>query len=176
MYRSLGAFFGTVIATLTSAIGMANAQMSPLQNVAHNTAGRRPSIANPGIAGSWSGTVIQIQRSIEYTVTLEISSQDAQVSYPELRCGGRLSRVGMAGGYFFFAETITRGPVDNTGRCSNGTITVTRAGDNLAWGWFGLVKGEVVAAYGTLKRKSDSLLSDSAKNILQRPLATMPVE
>jgi len=100
--------------------------------------------------------VIQVQRTIEFTVTLEITAREAQISYPELHCGGKLSHVGASGDYSFFLETITRGAADDDGRCSNGTITVVRDGVNLAWGWFGLVKGEIVVAHGMLTRKSDA--------------------
>jgi hypothetical protein len=35
---------------------------------------------------------------------------------------------------------ITKGAVDNGGRCPDGTITVARAGNDLALFWFGSVE------------------------------------
>jgi hypothetical protein len=52
-------------------------------------------------------------------------------------------------------ETISRGPTDDNGRCTNGSIAVARAGDNLAWARLDLVNGEIVTAYGVLSRKSN---------------------
>jgi len=122
--------------------------------------------------------VLQIQRAIEYAVTLEITARGAEINYPELHCGGKLSRIGASRDYAFFLETITRGTVDDDGRCSNGTITMARAGDDLAWGWFGLVKGEVVTAYGTLTRKSDANqqvpVGEEGQSVVATPGPTPP--
>jgi len=144
-------------AALGSTLGsLSLAQTLPPGNPGARPATIRPPVTGPAIAGTWSGTVLQIQRSIEYAVTVEITAQGAQTNYPELHCGGKLSRIGVSRDYAFFVETITTSPVDDNGRCSNGTITMARAGDDLVWGWFGLVKGEVVTAHGTLRRKSDA--------------------
>jgi hypothetical protein len=43
---------------------------------------------------------------------------------------------------------------DKGGRCPDGTITLTRAGDKLNWAWFGVPRGDVLVAYGTLTRKT----------------------
>src|ERR1700680_175611 len=134
MYRALAL---AVIATLAGSQDRGGAQTSPGDTGRWAATGLRPTA--PAIAGTWAGTVIQVQKSIEYSVTLEIGAGEAKISYPELRCGGKLSRIGSSGAYFFFMETITRGPADTNGRCTNGSITVARAGDHLAWAWFGLV-------------------------------------
>jgi hypothetical protein len=118
----------------------------------------RSPVTGPAIAGTWSGTVIQVQSSIEYAVVLEITAHGGQTSYPELNCGAKLTRVGTSTSYVFFVETITRGPVDKNGRCSNGTVTVARAGDKLAWEWFGIVKRDAVVSLGTLARNPDGSL------------------
>ena len=86
-------------------------------------------------------------------MVLEITAQGAQTYYPELNCGGKLTRVGASTGYVFFVEMITRGAVDKAGRCSNGTVTVARAGDKLSLGWFGNIKETTIIAYGTLSKK-----------------------
>jgi hypothetical protein len=150
MYRVLAL---AVIVTFAWPQDRGCAQTSPA-DPAPRTVARRPPATMSAIEGAWAGTVIQVQKSIEYSVTLEISGREAKVSYPELRCGGRLSRVGTSGDYSFFLETITRGPADDNDRCTGGSVTVARAGDNLAWTWFGLANGAIVAAYGMLSRKS----------------------
>jgi hypothetical protein len=76
---------------------------------------RRPPATRTALAGTWAGTIIQVQKSIEYSVTLEIGGGEAKITYPELRCGGKLTRIGSSGDYYFFVETITRGPADDNG-------------------------------------------------------------
>jgi hypothetical protein len=142
-----------MFAAMAASIVTVGAQTPPLNRPPAPPSARSP-VTGPAIAGTWSGTVIQVQSSIEYAVVLEITAQGAQTYYPELNCGGKLTRVGASTGYVFFVEMITRGAVDKAGRCSNGTVTVARAGDKLTWGWFGIVKGDVVVALGTLSRKS----------------------
>jgi hypothetical protein len=143
-----------MIATVTTLIVAAAAQNAPPAN---ESAPLVPSVRLPlAIAGSWSGTVVQVQRSIEYSVSVEVTARGAQINYPGLNCGGKLSHVGASAHYVFYVETITRGPVHDDGLCSNGAITMTRAGDQLAWAWFGLVKGDVVTAHGLLTRQGES--------------------
>jgi hypothetical protein len=150
MYRVLAL---AVIVTFAWSQDRGCAQTSPA-DPAPRTVARRPPATRTALAGTWAGTIIQVQKSIEYSVTLEIGGGEAKISYSELRRGGKLTRIGSSGDYCFFVETITRRPADDNGRCTNGSITVTRAGDNLAWAWFGLANGEIVAAYGILTRKS----------------------
>ena len=156
MNKAFQILAAVTIASTGGAIARSVAQTSSAGDLGPRTPAIRPPVTGPAIAGNWSGTVLQIQRSIEYAVTLEITARGVQITYPELHCGGRLSRIGASRDYAFFVEMITGEPVDDDGRCSSGTITMARVGDNLAWGWFGLVKGEVVTAYGMLIRKSDA--------------------
>jgi hypothetical protein len=53
----------------------------------------------------------------------------------------------------FFVEIITKGAVDKGGRCPDGTITVARAGNDLALFWFGSIEANTIVAYGTLSKK-----------------------
>lgn len=146
-------------ATIATSSTTAQAQNAPpATESASPAAGVQPPAA---IAGNWSGTVIQVQRSIEYAVSLAIDDRGAQSSYPGLNCGGTLKRVGASAGYVFFVETITRGPVHNDGMCSSGTITTARTGDKLAWAWFGLVHGEIVAAHGLLTRRREATQTEA---------------
>jgi hypothetical protein len=118
-------------------------------------AGRRapPAAAGPAVAGSWTGPVTQVGSQAKYTVMLTLTATGGETNYPESNCSGKLTRIGASRSYVFYVEVITQGHRDKGGRCPDGTITVGRAGDKLAWGWFGSVDDELVVAYGTLTRK-----------------------
>jgi hypothetical protein len=148
------AWAGAMILAVTASIITAYAQNAPPAN---ESAPLAPSVRlPPAIEGSWSGTVIQIQRSIEYVVSVQVTARGAQINYPGLNCGGNLRRIGASAEYVFYVETITRGPEHADGLCSSGTITMARAGDKLAWAWFGLVKGAIATAEGLLARQGES--------------------
>lgn len=115
----------------------------------------RPQIQRPDLVGKWSGTLIQVQQSIEYSVAVEISAQGASINYPEFGCGGTLTRIGGTARYVFFIETITIQAIDKIQKCQNGAITVARIGDNLAWEWFCVINGDQAVAVGTLSRDPD---------------------
>jgi hypothetical protein len=151
--NTFGTCAAAMIASVATSIITAAAQNAP---PAIESAPLAPSARTPaGISGSWSGTVIQVQRTIEYAVSLEVAANGAQINYPGLNCGGNLRRIGAAAGYEFYVETITRGPAHDDGLCSSGTITMTRAGDKLAWAWFGLFKGAIVTAHGLLAQQRE---------------------
>ena len=114
----------------------------------------RPSVPRPDIAGTWSGTVTQVGGESKYTVVLTLTGNAGQTDYPELNCGGKLTRIGASKDYVFYVEVITRGQAEKGGRCPDGTITVARAGDKLNWVWFGVPRGDVIIAFGTLTRKT----------------------
>ena len=105
------------------------------------------------IAGNWIGKLHQEGGTAPYTFEISITAKGAETKYPDLDCIGELTRVGQSKSYVFFFETITKGRADKGGRCPDGTITVTRQGDNLALGWFGSVQGDVIVASGTLSKK-----------------------
>ena len=109
--------------------------------------------ASPSIAGNWIGQLHQEGGTAPYTFEISITAKGAETKYPDLDCIGVLTRVGQSKSYVFFFETITKGQADKGGRCPDGTITVTRQGDNLALGWFGSVQGDVIVASGTLSKK-----------------------
>ena len=113
---------------------------------------------SPNISGTWTGRVAQNIGSSDYTIILTVSSKgpdihNAQTSYPELNCGGKLTRIGASKGYVFYTETITRGGQDSGGSCINGTVTMAMAGEKLAWGWFGSYGGQIYVAWSNLVRK-----------------------
>ena len=109
--------------------------------------------AGPSIAGNWIGQLHQEGGTAPYTFEISITAKGAETKYPDLDCIGELTRVGQSKSYVFFFEAITKGRADKGGRCPDGTITVTRQGDNLALGWFGSVQDDVIVASGTLSKK-----------------------
>src|SRR2546421_9164967 len=115
---------------------------------------RTPAAAatGPSINGSWSGEITQVGSQTPYKFELVINAKGAETKYPDLDCSGKLTRVGSSKSYAFFVEVITKGHVDKGGRCPDGTITVTRQGDDLSLGWFGSVQGNTIIAYGSLKK------------------------
>jgi hypothetical protein len=108
--------------------------------------------SSPAVLGTWTGKVAQNKGKSGYTVIMTITENSAETEYPELKCGGKLTRVGAANGYVFFTEAFTD-EGKKAGGCIDGTITVTPAGDKLVWGWVGAYKNETYVAWGRLVRK-----------------------
>ena len=111
-----------------------------------------PAQAKGSVIGSWAGPVTQ-PGSKPYSIVMTLQASGGETDYPDLQCGGKLTRAGNAGGYTFFLETITRGRLDKGGRCIDGSITVTMAGEQLAWGWVGTHNGKTLVGYASLKRR-----------------------
>jgi hypothetical protein len=105
------------------------------------------------LVGTWTGKVAQNKGTTGYSVIMTVSANSAETDYPELKCGGKLTRAGAANGYVFFTETITRGGRNSGGICIDGTITVAPTSDKLVWGWVGAFNNETFVAWGTLGRK-----------------------
>jgi len=124
--------------------------MLPLASMAFS---EQTSAQSADLSGTWTGPAAQNVGSSGYTVVLTITRTDAVSNYPELKCGGKLTRVGEANGYVFFTETITRGGKSSGGSCIDGTVTIAPAGRKLAWGWVGSYKGQVYVAWSNLVRK-----------------------
>ncbi len=106
-----------------------------------------------GMEGTWSGTVQQPGTPKPYVLNMTVTKAGGVTAYPDLKCEGKLTRVGGSGAYTFFTETITKGGLAQGGTCINGSITLVSAGDKLAWGWVGVDKGAVTVASSTLVRK-----------------------
>jgi hypothetical protein len=109
--------------------------------------------AGPNVTGTWAGDLNQIGSTTPYKFEITITGNKMETKYPDLDCLGKLTRVGSSKSYVFFVEVITKGQADKGGRCPDGTITVARAGDKLALGWFGSIQDTTVVAYGTLAKK-----------------------
>ena len=112
-----------------------------------------PAPAGPSVAGNWRGQITQVGSQAPYKLDLVISARAAETKYPDLDCTGKLIRVGASKSYVFFVEIITKGAANKGGRCPDGTITLARAGDNLALLWFGNIDADSIIAYGTLAKK-----------------------
>jgi hypothetical protein len=162
MIRSTRIWAAALSLTIALPVAAALAQTAPDPNsdveppaAAPRATARKPAApARPtSINGTWTGQVSQVGSQSEYSVVLTISDKGAQTEYPELECTGRLTRVGASKSYTFYAETITKGQANKGGRCVDGTITVSRAGDNLGFGWFGVAEGTAVIAHSTLSKK-----------------------
>ena len=163
MTKSTRFLIGAVLVLLFP-LGLALAQTAPDPNsdvdeqlpaVAPRGSARKPAapVRPTSINGGWAGQVSQVGSQSEYSVVLTISDKGAQTEYPELNCSGRLTRVGVSKGYTFYAETITKGHAEKGGRCVDGTVTVSRAGDALGYSWFGVVDSTPVVAHSTLSKK-----------------------
>jgi hypothetical protein len=109
--------------------------------------------AGPAVAGSWRGELTQVGGKMPYKLDLVIGANGGETKYPDLDCTGKLIRVGASKSYAFFIEVISKGGVKKGGRCPDGTITLTRAGDNLALLWYGRIDTDTIIAYGTLAKK-----------------------
>ena len=162
MIRSTRIWAAALSLTMALPVAAALAQTAPDPNsdveppaAAPRATARKPAApARPtSINGTWTGQVSQVGSQSEYSVVLTISDKGAQTDYPELNCAGKLTRVGASKGYTFYAESITTGHAEKGGRCVDGTITVSRAGDNLGFGWFGVAEGTAVIAHSTLSKK-----------------------
>ena len=114
---------------------------------------KAPAPPGPSIVGNWSGQLTQVGSQTPYKFELVIGPRGAETTYPDLDCTGTLTRVGASKSYVFFVEIITKGAVDKGGRCPDGTITVARAGNDLALFWFGSIAANTIVAYGTLSKK-----------------------
>src|ERR1700681_42702 len=99
------AWVAAMISAVAASIITAYAQNAPPAN---QSAPLAPSVHLPSaIEGSWSGTVIQIQRSIEYGVSVQVTARGAQINYATLNCGGNLRRIGASAEYVFYVEMVT---------------------------------------------------------------------
>jgi hypothetical protein len=140
MSHKIGVFGVSLLAASSFVVPAASAQ-------------QKAKSAATGIEGSWGGAVQQLGSRKPYALNLTVTKAGGTTEYPDLKCEGRLTRVGSSGGYTFFIETITKGGVTQGGTCINGSITMLNVGDKLAWGWIGPDQGAVAAALSTLTRK-----------------------
>jgi hypothetical protein len=80
---------------------------------------------------------------------LTLSDSGGETDYPELNCGGTLTRVGQSGAYSFYLEKITRRGVG----CVDGAITLVNAKGMIAWSWVGVYDGTTLVAWSSLTKR-----------------------
>lgn len=97
----------------------------------------------------WRGEVKQNNGASNYTVIMELSDNGGQTNYPELKCGGSLTLAGQSGAYSFYIETITT----KGSTCIDGSVTVVRSSETIAWGWVGVFEGQTFVAWSNLSRQ-----------------------
>ncbi len=153
--------FAAALLTALIAGAPAGAQFAPEPAEANPAAAekaKKPSAppgraGGPDVNGTWVGELTQVGTSAPYKFEIAFTAKGMETKYPDLNCVGKLTRVGSSRSYAFFVEVITQGQFDKGGRCPDGTITVARAADKLAVGWFGSIKEHTIVAYGTLSKK-----------------------
>ena len=153
-------FVVALVAAVTALVAPAAAQFPPApdppEEPAKPPAGKpkaKPVRPGPSVIGKWAGELSQVGSSSPYKFEIAITPQGGETKYPDLDCTGKLVRVGQSRSYVFFVEVITKGQADKGGRCPDGTITVSRAGDKLALSWFGSPQEAMIVAYGSLAKK-----------------------
>jgi hypothetical protein len=146
----IAAALGPVLAQQRTqpAQGASTAQPKPTPT----TQQKAPSKQKSNAAVAWAGNVVQPGNK-GYSVIFTLRAGGGETEYPELNCDGKLARVGSAGGFTFYVETITRGGVNQGGRCIDGSITTKALGDNLAWGWVGTYESRTVVAHSVLQKR-----------------------
>jgi hypothetical protein len=93
------------------------------------------------INGSWSGSG-QHAPAVHYAIAMSISGNGGTTDYPDLHCGGMITRIGAGGSSGTFREHITRG----ADKCADGgTITVHVHDGQLDWASGGTSGDGVVA-------------------------------
>lgn len=107
----------------------------------------------PGdLTGIWTGLEAQAGRAKQFAVALNLNGKTGESSYADQHCTGKLTRIGTAGDYSFFTETITEGKYDAAAKtgCIDGSITLIKAGDAIVMGWAAAYEGKPIIAWATL--------------------------
>ena len=153
-YKALCCCSAALLLATAAAVAPATAQFPAAPEDQPAAKGKKgAATASTSLNGNWSGELTQVGSQTPYKFELAINARGAETKYPDLDCTGKLTRVGSSKSYVFYVEAITKGQVEKGGRCPDGTVTVARQGNDLAFGWFGSVQGTTVVAYGTLKKK-----------------------
>src|SRR5262245_61480783 len=154
MIRTSGILFAAAIAVALAANAVAQAPRPPAAEDPDAPPPARPArpapAGGPSLAGSWAGPVTQVEGKTQYSVVVNFTPRSADIEFPELDCSGKLVRSGSSKSYAFFVALITKGRVDQGGRCADGTVTVSRTADNLAFGWFSNFNNQMIVAYAVL--------------------------
>jgi hypothetical protein len=105
------------------------------------------------VAGSWGGEMrqVDVDRETRYPMTLTLKGTSGTTSYPTLKCGGTLAKVGETNsGYAIYQETIKNEP---GATCIDGVVLVTTDGGKLILGWYAAFQGAPALASAVLSRE-----------------------
>ena len=99
------------------------------------------------INGRWTGSGHQspvgASGLANYAIVMTIEGSSGSIDYPDLHCGGTVTRTGGGESSGTFLEHITYG------RCTDGgTITVNLRNGQLAWSWGGSSGHSVIGVLG----------------------------
>ena len=111
-----------------------------------------PALAgSPGLSGSWTGDMRQIETTSEttYPMTLSFSGKGATADYPTLNCSGKWTKVAQKNGYVVYAETATN---RNGATCVDGIVSVKIDQDKVVLGWFGAFDGAPIVSTAVLAK------------------------
>jgi hypothetical protein len=115
----------------------------------------KPAVAAVAPAAVWTGTINQVGRAQSYAIEVTLAAKGGKTTYPGQNCAGTLTKVGSAGDYTFFTESITAGKFDATTKagCLDGSLTLKKDGAEMVMTWMSSYNGKAVVAYGSLEAK-----------------------
>ena len=113
---------------------------------------------NANLSGHWTGEMRQVDPDLEsrYAMALSLKGSGGTTSYPSLKCGGSLEKIGdAAGGYVIFREKITYGALNSDVErgCIDGLLIVTQRDGKLVLGWFAAFDGLPALASAVLEKE-----------------------
>jgi hypothetical protein len=153
-------YCATLAFVMAAAVGPATAQFQfsfPWSTSSAPAVAAKPAVpTGPNIVGSWSGQLASVGGSTPINIELAVTTSGVDTKYPDFDCTGKLRRLGSSKSYVSFVEIIAKGRADKGGRCPDGSVTITRQGDNLTLVWFGSIQGNAIVEYGTLAKKQPS--------------------
>lgn len=106
------------------------------------------------VTGSWSGEMrqVDVSRETHYPMTLVLNGKTGTSSYPQLKCGGTLTKIGETkSGYVIYQETIENEP---GATCIDGIVLVTADSGKLILGWYAAFEGSPSLASAVLNREA----------------------
>lgn len=111
------------------------------------------------LSGRWAGEMRQVDPDQEsrYLMTLRLEGSGGATSYPSLKCGGSLEKIGdAAGGYVIFREKITYGALNSDVErgCIDGLLIITQRDGKLVLGWFAAFDGLPALASAVLEKET----------------------
>ncbi|HEY5080647.1 MAG TPA: hypothetical protein VII91_01755 [Bauldia sp.] len=115
----------------------------------------KPAMTAAAAAVVWTGTINQVGRAQSYAIEVTLAAKGGKTTYPGQNCSGTLTKIGNAGDYTFFTESITAGKFDagTKAGCLDGSLTLKKDGAAMVMTWMSSYNGKAVVAYGSLEAK-----------------------